>query len=52
MCGICGYITKTIFDNKILREMNDTLVHRGPDDYGEEIYKFDQEKCNGLAHRR
>jgi len=52
MCGICGYITKTIFDNKILREMNDTLVHRGPDDYGEEIYKFDQEKCIGLAHRR
>ena len=32
MCGICGF---TGFeDNQILKEMMDTLVHRGPDDSG------------------
>lgn len=49
MCGICGefnLINKTVDPENIVR-MTNSLIHRGPDDYG--IY------CNGsigLGHRR
>jgi asparagine synthase (glutamine-hydrolysing) len=36
MCGICGVIKKNISleDLDIVRQMNDKLIHRGPDDDG------------------
>lgn len=48
MCGICGALhTKTPTDETMLRTMNDTIHHRGPD--GEGIYLRD---TIGLAMRR
>ena len=45
MCGICGF---TGFeDNQILKEMMDTIVHRGPDDSG--MYS---DPHVSLGHRR
>lgn len=49
MCGICGIYN---FDNRpvdknLLKKMNHTLIHRGPDDDG---YYFND--CIGLGHRR
>ena len=38
MCGICGYISKKNITAEQLKEMNDTMYHRGPNDSGEEIY--------------
>lgn len=35
MCGICGFLTKHAIGENALRHMNDSLVHRGPDDRGE-----------------
>ena len=52
MCGISGFIDfnkKT--DLAILERMNRTLVHRGPDGEGYEIYKTDFADI-GLGHRR
>ena len=34
MCGICGYLNKKLIANEVLREMNDTMYHRGPNDSG------------------
>lgn len=34
MCGICGYISKRKIEDRILEEMRDTMVHRGPNDAG------------------
>ena len=36
MCGICGIVRcdGQPVDRAVLREMNDKLVHRGPDDEG------------------
>lgn len=45
MCGIAGYFGKG--DSAILKNMADTLLHRGPDDEG---YYEDGEV--GIAHRR
>jgi asparagine synthase (glutamine-hydrolysing) len=50
MCGIAGiYNYKTLepVSERFLKSMNDTLVHRGPDDQG--FYVSDEV---GLAHRR
>lgn len=50
MCGISGFISLTGKDNideSLLKEMNRTQAHRGPDAEG---YYFDQ--GIGLAHRR
>lgn len=52
MCGICGFITKKNIKLDDLKQMNDTLSHRGPDDHGEEIYQLNQEMCVGFAQRR
>lgn len=52
MCGICGYISKKDYNEKILKEMNDTLKHRGPDDEGFFRCKLDHEWYIGLGHRR
>lgn len=50
MCGICGiynFRTKEPADLDLLKAMNNTLVHRGPDDEG-----FYVSGSVGLAHRR
>jgi asparagine synthase (glutamine-hydrolysing) len=50
MCGICGvrsYSDEALVDEGLLRRMNDTLVHRGPDDEG-----YFAEPGIGLAMRR
>ena len=51
MCGICGFITKDPYNLNILEKMNNTLVHRGPDDNGTVIFEKD-EFYFGLAHSR
>lgn len=50
MCGICGILefnSKKVVEESALRAMNQTLVHRGPDDHG--IYLKEN---IGLASRR
>jgi len=51
VCGICGYIDKVMITDEQLTEMNQTMYHRGPDDFG--IWQFKGEDVYiGLAHRR
>ncbi|MDE7247870.1 MAG: asparagine synthase (glutamine-hydrolyzing) [Lachnospiraceae bacterium] len=52
MCGICGYIRKREITLEKLRQMNDTMYHRGPDDSGAEIYPVSGGYRLGLAQRR
>ena len=45
MCGIVGFLTsktQNIPDYTILREMRESLLHRGPDDSGEYIRPIDE----------
>ena len=50
MCGIIGIISKNGDINpSVAEKMRDTLVHRGPDDYG--IYSSLDKKVI-LGHRR
>jgi len=54
MCGFVGFVSKEkiITANSIeniLKSMNDTIVHRGPDSEG---YWVDSNLGLGLAHRR
>ncbi len=52
MCGITGFLDFTHTSNlSILTRMTDTLVHRGPDDSGYEMFTADQAMI-GLGHRR
>ena len=52
MCGICGYVSKKNITLEQLKEMNDTMYHRGPDDSGEEIYEMHGGYQVGFAQRR
>ena len=52
MCGICGYISKKNITKEQLKEMNDTMYHRGPNDSGEEIYPMSEDYQVGFAQRR
>lgn len=52
MCGICGFISRNTITTDQLRQMNDTMYHRGPDDHGEEIYPATDGYTVGLAQRR
>ncbi|MCI9462577.1 MAG: asparagine synthase (glutamine-hydrolyzing) [Lachnospiraceae bacterium] len=55
MCGICGYVGRKSFADitlEQLKAMNDTMVHRGPDDSGEEIYEMSGGYFVGFAQRR
>lgn len=52
MCGICGYVGKYDISLDILKKMNDTMYHRGPDDTGVEIYSTRENNYVGLAQRR
>jgi asparagine synthase (glutamine-hydrolysing) len=51
MCGIAGFFSPNPprEAKEVLRRMNDTIVHRGPDAEG---YWFDPAHGVGLAHRR
>lgn len=52
MCGICGFVSKREISLTQLKEMNDTMYHRGPDDSGEEIYELPGGYRAGFAQRR
>ncbi|MGN1313724.1 MAG: asparagine synthase (glutamine-hydrolyzing) [Lachnospiraceae bacterium] len=52
MCGICGFYSKLNIGREQLSAMNDTLIHRGPDDSGVEIYSGKDGFSIGFAHRR
>ncbi|MCR5094700.1 MAG: asparagine synthase (glutamine-hydrolyzing) [Lachnospiraceae bacterium] len=52
MCGICGFFSKQNITHEDLIRMNDTMVHRGPDDSGAEIYAARGGYTVGLAQRR
>ena len=54
MCGICGFVDLSnrydqLNRHRIISEMTNTLIHRGPDDVG---YWHDQGKGVSLGHRR
>ncbi|MCR5344039.1 MAG: asparagine synthase (glutamine-hydrolyzing) [Butyrivibrio sp.] len=52
MCGICGYISRNRITEDELRAMNDTMIHRGPDDNGVELYPGKNGYTIGFAQRR
>ena len=52
MCGICGFISKNRITEDELRTMNDTMIHRGPNDNGVMIYPGTSGYSIGLAQRR
>lgn len=52
MCGICGFISRKKITLEQLKGMNDTMVHRGPNDSDEEIFLASEDYHVGLAQRR
>lgn len=52
MCGICGYVSKKPITIEQLTQMNDTIIHRGPDDSGVENYEIGGGYTVGFAQRR
>lgn len=52
MCGICGFYSKRKETLDNLADMNNTMLHRGPNDHGEEIYELHNSYSVGFAHRR
>lgn len=52
MCGICGYISQNEYPGNIIREMNDTMYHRGPDDAGTYCYRFRNGRYLAIGQRR
>ena len=52
MCGISGFISKKRITVEQLIAMNDTMLHRGPDDSGAEIFAAADSYSVGLAQRR
>ncbi len=52
MCGICGFVTKQDITLEQLKKMNDTMIKRGPNDSGEEIYMLRRGYSVGMAQRR
>lgn len=52
MCGICGYLTKREYNEQMLKDMNDTMRHRGPDDSGIYQSQLQTGYYLGFAHRR
>jgi asparagine synthase (glutamine-hydrolysing) len=51
VCGLAGFLTLRAIEmpHRVLEEMANAIVHRGPDDSG---YWFDDRLGIGLAHRR
>ncbi len=52
MCGICGFVSRRQISLEQLKQMNDTMVHRGPNDSGEEIFAGRDGYGVGMAQRR
>lgn len=52
MCGISGYISRNRITLEQLIHMNDTMIHRGPDDSGAEIFPGADGFSVGFAQRR
>ncbi len=52
MCGICGFVTKKNIPLEVLNKMNDSMLHRGPDDHGADIIHLSGDYSLGLAQRR
>lgn len=53
MCGICGFYSKQEENLQNLIMMNNTMIHRGPDDHGEVIIDCRRNEYSvGMAHRR
>lgn len=52
MCGITGYVSKVNITSEELTKMNDTIIYRGPDDSGVELYPIKDGYTIGLAQRR
>lgn len=52
MCGICGFVSRQDISLEQLKVMNDTMVHRGPNDSGEELYMMKKGYTVGMAQRR
>lgn len=52
MCGICGFITRKKVAIEQLKQMNNTMIHRGPDDSGAELFELLDGRLMGLAQRR
>lgn len=52
MCGICGFFSKNRESLENLIQMNNTMIHRGPNDHGEEIFGGRNGYSIGLAQRR
>lgn len=52
VCGICGFVSKREITLENLKQMNDTMYHRGPNDSGAEIYQIADGFSLGLAQRR
>ena len=52
MCGICGYVSKNRITKEQLGVMNDTMIHRGPNDNGVELYDGKNGYVIGFAQRR
>lgn len=52
MCGICGFVAKKNISLQYLKQMNDIMIHRGPDDSGAEIFNDNSGYYVGMAQRR
>lgn len=51
MGGICGFVGRENVQPGLLREMGNSLIHRGPDGYGEVMDRLDDIYHVGLASR-
>ena len=52
MCGICGYVSRREFSEKVIQEMSNTMTHRGPDDGGMFQRRLGNRRYIALGHRR
>ena len=53
MCGICEFYSKYSESLDNLIKMNNTMIHRGPDDHGEVVFScMDGRYAVGMAQRR
>jgi asparagine synthase (glutamine-hydrolysing) len=52
VCGIAGVFSYKPIDEAVVRRMNDSLRHRGPDDSGVHIASVNESCHIALAHRR
>ena len=52
MCGICGFVSRQNISREQLGAMNDSMIHRGPDDAGVEVGPAQDGYLLGMAQRR